>query len=58
MPILVISPLRYGPLEDRAPLNKAEFMSLKDLERLESAPNFSESVNASGCVGVGDKQAK
>lgn len=31
VPILVISPLRYGPLEDRAPLNKAEFMSLKEL---------------------------
>eukprot|EP00434_Breviolum_minutum_P011897 symbB.v1.2.010497.t1/scaffold647.1/size176639/5 len=31
VPILVISPLRYGPLEDRAPINKADFLSLKEL---------------------------
>ena len=30
VPILVISPLRFEPLEERAPVGKSDFMSLKD----------------------------
>ena len=39
-------------------LNLCPWRTWNASKDLESAPNFSESVNASGCVGVGDKQAK